>query len=205
MHPLVKRLMDDWHANPRLRIAAMVALVILVANAWSVMDHQRQARVEAWQRDFKLDKGMQAMIREAPAWVLRERKAADKLVDMQAQLSTVDQPGLAKADMQAGLTQLAKDAGLTDAQVKVEDVLAVPGHPDFWQVMARIEGSVPAYGQASFVRALAQGLPWMQVERLEIGEGTQSVHASAVVRGYFRHPVDADGPAVDGGGAQGAP
>ncbi len=205
MHPLVKRLLDDWHANPRLRIATMVATAVLVANAWFAMDHQRQARVDAWQRDLKLDKGMQAVIREAPAWVLRERKAADKLIDMQAQLSMVDQPGLAKADMQAGLAQLAKDAGLTDAQVKVEDVLAVPGHPDFWQVMARIEGSVPAYGQAGFVRALAQGLPWLQVERLEIGEGDQAQHASVVVRGYFRHPADADGPAVDGVNDQGAP
>ena len=99
----------------------------------------------------------------------------------------------------------AKDAGLTDAQVKVEDVLAVPGHPDFWQVMARIEGSVPAYGQAAFVRALAQGLPWLQVERLEIGEGAQAAHASAVIRGYFRHPADAQGPAADGADARGTP
>ena len=54
-----------------------------------------------------------------------------------------------------------------------------------WQVMARLDGKLPQYGQAGFLRELSEALPWIQAERLEIVEG-QPGRVSLVVRGYYR-------------------
>ncbi|MCM2355575.1 MAG: hypothetical protein NDI68_02680, partial [Arenimonas sp.] len=60
------------------------------------------------------------------------------------------------------------------------------------------EGGVPAGGLERFLQALSSGLPWIQVERLEVTEGRET-QLSAIVRGYYRKPDEA--PVEDAGAA----
>ena len=77
----------------------------------------------------------------------------------------------------------------------MEDTLDVPDHPDMWQVLARLDGQIPAFRHEKFLRAVAQDMPWIQVERLEIAEGTPA-RVGMTVRSYYRRspvaPVAAD-------------
>ena len=70
----------------------------------------------------------------------------------------------------------------------------MPGYPDLWQVMARLDGKLPQYGQAGLLRELSEALPWIQAERLEIDEADPA-RVVLVVRGYYRQ-ADADEPAA---------
>ena len=67
----------------------------------------------------------------------------------------------------------------------------MPDYPEMWQVMARLDGQIPQYGQAAFLRALSEALPWIQAERLEIAEGDQP-RTVLVVRGYYRQAEDGE-------------
>ncbi len=184
MHPALNKLLADWRSNVRLRIGAMVALAILVANLLAAMERAKDVRIQAYERDARLDASMREMSRE-PAWVERAAQARQQLGQMREGLPAVERAGLVKAEMQVWLTRLAQDTGLVAPQIKVEEALEVPEHPDFWQVVARLEGTLPQYGHGPFVRALAEGLPWVQVERMELTEG-KAARVSVVVRGYYR-------------------
>ncbi len=150
--------------------------------------------------DLELESRLQAVSRES-GWVERADQAETQLQAIQARMPVVTGAGLAQAELQNWLTELAATQALGDPRVRVEDTLDVPDHPGMWQVLARLDGQIPQYGHAAFLRAASEGLPWIQVELMQIGEGTPAP-LNMVVRGYYRSedpdaaatpvPLDAD-------------
>ena len=205
IRPAWQRARGEWRANRRLRLAGMAALVFLAIHLLLAMGDQRRALVERHGRDVELQArfaGMQVQ----KDWPERAEQAKAGLAEMRARIPAVTGAGLAQAEMQAWLTELAGRSGLADPKVKVEDTLDVPGYPDMWQVMARLDGLLPQYGQAAFLRQLSEALPWIQAERLEIAEADQP-RMVLVVRGYYRHASDEEPPVAMGGSpdSQGSP
>ena len=188
-----QRARDEWRANRRLRLAGMAALAFVGIHLLLAMGDQRQALAEHYGRDVELQARLAGM-QEQKDWPERAEQAVAGLAEMRAKVPAVTGAGLAQAEMQAWLTALAASNGLSDSRVKVEDTLNVRGYPDMWQVMARLDGKLPQYGQAGFLRELSEALPWIQAERLEIDEADPA-RVVLVVRGYYRQ-AGADEPAA---------
>ena len=185
-----QRARDEWRANRRLRLAGLVALVFLVFHAVAAMESRRQALADRYSRDLELQARLEGM-RDQTDWTGRASQAEAALDEMRARVPEVTGAGLAQAELQNWLTELAGKTTLADPSIRVEDTLDVPGYPDMWQVMARLEGQVPQYSQQALVRALSDGLPWIQAERFEILEG-QPGRMTLVVRGYYRRAPGSD-------------
>lgn len=187
-----RKVRDEWRANRRLRLAGLVALVFLVLHAVSVLEDRRQNLARQYGNDLELQARLEGM-RGQKDWDTRAIQAEAALEDMRNRVPDVSGGGLAQAELQNWLTELGAKTALSEARVRVEQTMDVPGYPDMWQVMGRLDGQIPQYGNAAFLRAVSEGLPWIQAENLEIGEGTPA-RMSLVVRAYYRRA--AEGPAA---------
>lgn len=186
----------EWRTNRRLRMVTLVALAVLVLHGLSGLDERTRGDMQRYAGDLELQARLDGL-RVQDEWTARADEADAALGAMRERVPEVTGAGMAQAELQAWLTELAASNGLPDPRVRVEDTLDVPGHPELWQVLARLDGAIPQYGQGAFLRALSDALPWIQVERIEIGEGTPS-RLSVVVRAYYRRASLAPAEAATG-------
>lgn len=204
------KIQDEWRSNRRLRMAGLVALVVLSVHGMMMLETKKRALMESYTSDLELKARLQQVGRQSQ-WVVRAKEADAALQALQDRIPQVSGSGLAQAELQTWLTELATSTGITEPRVRVEDTLDVPDHPGMWQVLARLDGQIPAFGQEKFLRAVAEGMPWIQVERLEIAEGTPA-RLGMTVRSYYQRgqalpdPLDAsatpDPPAVSDDAAE---
>lgn len=186
----------EWRANRRLRLAALVALAFVVVHGVAALEERRQALARQYGNDLELQERLEGM-RGQTDWEARADQAEAALDEMRARVPEVSGAGLAQAELQNWLTELAGTAGLAEPRVRVERTLDVPGYPDMWVVMGRLDGQLPQYGHAAFLRALSEGLPWIQAERLEIVGGSSRV--ALTVRAYYRRADEGVDAAVQEG------
>ncbi|MFN3703335.1 hypothetical protein [Thermomonas sp.] len=182
--PVLENLSAQWSGNRRLRMAVLVALVVLTLHMLDGLSRYREAAMQAQASDARLMRGL-AELAAQPEWVARAKQAETELEVLRRQMRTVSSAGQVQAEIQVWLTEFAKTQNLANPTVKVQEVLDVPGHPTLVQVLARLDGNLPAFSQRALVRGLAAALPWIQVERLEIGD-QGAAKLSLVVRAYYR-------------------
>lgn len=192
-----ERMRQEWRQSRRLRLGALVVLLILGAHVVLTLSDRQQAMADDYRRDAALLGRLEEASRES-AWPERAEQAEAAAEAMRTSIPQAASAGLAQAELQAWLGGQAAVGQLEQARVRAEATLDVPDRPDLWQVVARVEGGVPAGGLERFLQALSSGLPWIQVERLEVTEGRET-QLSAIVRGYYRKPDEA--PAEDAGTA----
>lgn len=195
-----ERMHQEWRQSRRLRLGALVVLLILGAHVVLTLSDRQQAMADDYRRDAALLGRLEEASRES-AWPERAEQAEAAAEAMRTSIPQAASAGLAQAELQAWLGGQAAVGQLEQARVRAEATLDVPDRPDLWQVVARVEGGVPAGGLERFLQALSSGLPWIQVERLEVTEGRET-QLSAIVRGYYRKPDEA--PAADAAGAPAA-
>lgn len=198
-----ERVRQEWRQSRRLRLGALVVLLILGAHVVLTLSDRQQAMAQDYRRDAALLGRLEEASRES-AWPERAEQAEAAAEAMRTSIPQAASDGLAQAELQAWLSGQAAIGQLQQARVRAEATLDVPGQPELWQVVARLEGAVPAGGLDRFLQSLSSGLPWIQVERLEITEGRET-QLSAIVRGYYRKPdaapeapADASAPATGG-------
>lgn len=198
-----ERVRQEWRQSRRLRLGALVVLLILGAHVVLTLSDRQQAMAQDYRRDAALLGRLEEASRES-AWPERAEQAEAAAEAMRTSIPQAASDGLAQAELQAWLSGQAAIGQLQQARVRAEATLDVPGQPGLWQVVARLEGAVPAGGLDRFLQSLSSGLPWIQVERLEITEGRET-QLSAIVRGYYRKPdaapeapADASAPATGG-------
>lgn len=184
MHARLQQMDAEWRQNRRLRLGALVVLVVLGLHFVLGLADGRQAAMVQYQRDADLLARLQEAGRES-AWPERAIEAEAALAAVEATLPEVASAGLAQAELQAWLAGQAASTGLSEARVRAETTLDVPGHPELWQVVARLDAQVPEGRMPMLLRALSGGLPWIQVERVDITQGRQT-QVSLVVRAYYR-------------------
>ncbi len=193
--PQVQRLIEEWRRSRRLRLGALAVLGILGAHATLALSDAVAVRQEAFRRDAQLLGKLEEASREA-AWPARAAAAEAALAEARHSIPPATSDGLAQAEMQAWLTDLAVYAGIAGPTIRVETSLPVPGQPaGTWQVLARLDGQASPAAIPVLVRALTSALPWIRTERLEVVAGDAG-RMSAVVRGYYRQadPLDAKEP-----------
>jgi hypothetical protein len=191
----LEALRQQWRGNRRLRMAGLAAVAILVLHLVFSLADRRAALGERIAGNEDLLVRLERAAQET-AWPDRALEAQARLRDMRASLPEAANEGRARAELQAWLSLQASQAGLAEVQIRVQDVVEVEGHPDLQQALARIDGSLPRAQLGRLLDALAQGLPWIQVERLEISAGDPAP-VLAVVRAYYRRSALQD-PASTG-------
>lgn len=186
----LQQLRTEWRSNPRLRYGAMVIVGILgVQGVFMLSDHV-QSRMAAYTGDMEMLSRLEA-VRKETWWPERAGKATELLDAVRARVPEVAGKGMAQAESQAWLTRLAAEQQMVEPRVKVEDTVDVDGYPDMWQVISRLEGVLPSHGHEAFMRALADAMPWVQVERIEIAE-SESPRVVVTLRSYYRRAVPVD-------------
>ncbi len=186
----LERVRAEWRASRRLRLGVLAAVLFLGAHAILSLSDHRKTGVEAYARDEALFERLQEASRERQ-WPSRAEAAEARLAEVLHSVPPARSDGLAQAELQAWLTDLAAHADMTQANVRVETSLPVPGQDGMWQVLARLDGNLAEARIRDLVRALAAARPWVQTERLELQAGQQP-RASLVVRGYFRAADELD-------------
>ena len=115
-----QRARDEWRANRRLRVAGMAALAFLGLHLLLAMGDQRGVLAERYGRDVELQARFAGM-QEQKDWPERADQAEAGLQDMRARIPAVTGAGLAQAEMQAWLTELAARTGLVEPKVNFRD------------------------------------------------------------------------------------
>ena len=187
----VQRVLDEWRQSRRLRIAAMVALLVLALQVATTLAARRDVDAAEYAREAELLDRLDRASRES-AWIARANTAEATLSEIRDSMPAAASDGLAQAELQAWLAELADASGLVDARVRIETSLAVPGHDGLWQVLARIDGNTSTARLPDFVRGLAAS-PWIRAEPRDVTTG-RDTRVSAIVRGYYRDGTPATGP-----------
>jgi len=194
MRARFERITAEWRQGRRLRLGALVVLVVVGLHFVLGLADGLQARKETYRRDATLLARLQEAGKDS-AWPERAVEAQTALAAIEGTLPEVASAGLAQAELQAWLAGQAASAGLDEARVRAESTLDVPGHSNLWQVVARLDGQIPQGRVQPFLKALTAGLPWIQVERMDINQGRQT-QVALVVRAYYRKPAEgAEDPA----------
>jgi hypothetical protein len=182
--PGLERLRAEWRQNRRLRLGALAILAIVGMQLVLMLSDARVRRIEQYQRDARLLARLEEASGES-AWTGRAKAADAVLAQMRASIPVASSEGLAQAELQAWLSDLAVFAGIGNPVVRVETALVVEGHPELWQVLARLEGDMSESQAPLLMRTLSAALPWYQTERLQVQAGI-TPRVSLVMRGYFR-------------------
>lgn len=180
----LRQLRDQWRSTPRLRYGAMLIVAILGMQGLFLLSDQVRKQAARHAGDMEMLGRLEALRTES-WWPMRAGEARQVLEAVTSRIPQVAGKGMAQAESQAWLSRLAAEQGLAEPRIQVESTVDVDGYPDMWQVISRLDGQLPAHGHEPFVRALADALPWMQVERIEIGEGA-TPRVGVTFRGYYR-------------------
>lgn len=190
--PQIARIRQEWQANRRLRLGALVILLVAGAHIASGLGERRSAIASDYRRELELLRRLQDASREA-LWPKRAAQVEAALQAERASLPTAPTAGAAKAEMQAWLNAQVPPTGVRVERIQVEAATDVPDHPGFWQVPARVDVVAPLGTVGGFMRRLSEALPWIQAERVEAsGEG--ETRLSVILRGYYRKGPRAAAP-----------
>lgn len=180
----LRNVLAQWQANPRLRYAVLLIIVIVAVHGTLKIADHRDAIVQAWGKDQDLLVRLQEVSAQ-PAWPQRAEKAETTLRNAITALPLATNRSQARAELHMWLIELARRAGVQGYQVSIEDALDVPDKPGLMQVVGKIEVGDSPWKLAIPLRQIARGLPWRQVQRMELDAGDPG-RMSAIVRSYHR-------------------
>jgi hypothetical protein len=193
-----QRIRAEWDRSRRLRLGALAILGILGLQLVLTLSDARARQAGQYGRDAGLLSRLEEASRES-AWPARAKAASAELAKAQASIPAASTGGLAQAELQAWLGDLAVFAGIGNPTIKVEPALAVDGQPELWQVLARLDGDMSETRAPLLMHTLSAALPWFRTERLDVQSGA-APRVSLVIRGYFRkgddRQADAQRPAA---------
>lgn len=175
---------QQWRGNQRLRLAVLAGLAIAGMHVILSMADRREALGERIAENVDLLSKLERAARDR-SWPDRAIQAESLLSEMRESIPEAGTPGRARAELQAWLAEQAATAAMAEVQVRVQDVVDVEGHDGLQQALARMDGTLPRSQLGTLLAAIRKGLPWIQVERLEVNNGEPAA-VMVVVRGFYR-------------------
>ncbi len=188
----------EWRSNRRLRLAALLALAVAGGQVLIHLSESRAGLAQEYRREAALLERLVEASRDE-AWPARAVEAEAQLEAMRQSVPEMSSSGLAQAELQTWITGLAQRNGLPAPRVRVETTIDVPGHPELWQVLARLDVEGTDASLAPVLEALAAARPWIQTDLIDIqrtSAGSGGVRLGLVARAYYRRPSEADGDAA---------
>ncbi len=131
-------LREEWDKNPRLRLGAWLVIGIILMYCVLVLADWKQAVVNEYdQLESDLDKLLAPDSRED--WVARQESARLRRKQVEERFWKADSRGKAKAMVQTWAESVAKETGLTNARIQVDNATDISHFPGYWQVVVTIE------------------------------------------------------------------
>jgi hypothetical protein len=191
---------SEWRRNMRLRIGVMAIFAIAGGNLVLMLSRKVDSEAKAYSDQVEMLTRLESL-KQQDYWVDRARQVSEVLLAVQEQIPSVNSAGLAQAESQAWIKAFADEVKIGEPRIKVEAASDVEGYPELWQVIARLDGTLPEYGHKSFLRGLAAASPWIQIERIELREGAVPGF-SVTLRSYYRDESGSSAPVAVPGTAQ---
>ena len=107
------KIQDEWRNNRRLRMAGLVALVVLSVHAMVMLETKKRALIESYASDLELQARLQQVGRQSQ-WIARAKEAEASLQALQGRIPQVSGSGLAQAELQTWLTEIASSTGISE-------------------------------------------------------------------------------------------
>jgi hypothetical protein len=148
---LIAQLVSEFQANPRLRLGILLIIPILLVYFLLVLADYRADLLSEYESQSTNLKKIQALASEK-GWAERAQQSQDLRAQAEARLWTSASQGLAKADAQAWLEQLATGLNIEDLRVIANDEVAVIDNM-LWVVEMNMQGK---FDPQSYTRLLGQ-------------------------------------------------
>jgi hypothetical protein len=148
---LIAQLVSEFQVNPRLRLGVLLIIPILLVYFLLVLADYRADMLGDYESQSADLKKIQALASEN-GWAERAVQIHDLRVQAEARLWTSASQGLAKADAQAWLEQLATELNIEEFRVIATDEVAVIDN-SLWVVEMNMQGK---FDPQTYTRLLGQ-------------------------------------------------
>lgn len=135
---LIAQLVSEFQANPRIKLGVLLIIPILLVYFLLVLADYRAELVNDYDSQSINLKKIQALANEK-GWVERATQGHDLRMQAEAQLWTSASQGLAKADAQAWLEQIATGLNIEELRVIANDEVAIIDNM-LWIVEINVQG-----------------------------------------------------------------
>lgn len=148
---LIEQLVSEFQGNPRLRIGIFLIIPILLVYFVLVLADYRAALLDEYETQSADFKKIQALANEKD-WVERAQQSKDLLSRAEARLWASESQGLAKADAQSWLEQLAAGLNIEELRIMANDEVAILDE-QLWVVEINLQGR---FDPQKFTRLIGQ-------------------------------------------------
>ena len=177
-------LVGEWRTNPRLRLGAMLAGLILAGYGLAVLSEQ-EPLLRAEHRRLRQQLAVAEGVATQNYWGERREAAKALRVQWESQLWSASSRGLARADVQTWLDAQIKAVRLNEARIQVEQPREVDDQPGLWQVTAQVEGLFTPESVLTLLRAIETHERLSVIQQLEV-RGDRQLRFQLVLTAYFR-------------------
>lgn len=174
----------EWRTNPRLRLGAALAGLIVAGYGVVVLSDQ-EPLLRAEYRRLRQQLTVAESVAAQNYWGERREAAKALRVQWESRLWSSSSRGLAQADVQTWLSAQIKAVRLDEARMQVEQPHEVEDQPELWQVTARVDGPFAVDGVLSLLRAIETHERLTVVEQWEV-RGDRQPRFQLVLTAYFR-------------------
>lgn len=135
---LFAQLASEFHANPRLRLGVFLIVPILLIYMLLVLADYRVSLLDDYRTQTSNLNKFKALANEKE-WVERATQARSLLAQAESRLWTSESQGLAKADAQAWLEQIASSLNIDELRITAAEEVGVLDDT-LWIVEANVQG-----------------------------------------------------------------
>jgi hypothetical protein len=174
----------EWRRNPRLRLAAAVAVAILLGYGGLLLSDELPP-LRAEHRRLQQQLASAEGLARQDFWLERRDAVKALLVQLESRLWSASSRGLAQADVQGWLAGLLRAARITPTRVQVEPAREEANRPGVWEVAGRVEAPLDIASLLNLLRYIEAYERLTVIEQLEIQDGRPPRFA-LVFKAYFR-------------------
>lgn len=175
---------NEWAANPRLRIGALVILVILVVYVLMVLADWRTSLHDQYQqRTLQLYK-MEALAGKNE-WLVRAENARTLDKALRSEIPNAATIGLAQAEVQTWMRQIMQAFG---PKMSSESHAPVPvtGEPGLWRIPITIRGVISVQQLQEILRRIESSDRLTVVDNMTVSMIRDTPNVSLTAAAYYR-------------------
>ena len=177
------RFVQEWNANPRLRLGGYVIAALLAIYLVFVLNDWRKALHEQYQqRTLQLYK--MAALSGQEHWLARAEQARTLRKALEAQIPSAASVGLAQAEVQTSVQDLLRAFG-QGLSVETSPAAQLAERPGIWRLPVVLRGPLSATQLIEILRRIESGDRLVLVEQIAF-DNQQRPNATLTTVAYYR-------------------
>ncbi len=190
--PGLGEIAEEWRQNPRLRIGALLILLILLWSGAELLRDQEAEAAKAYGREQTKLVRLQGIESQAQ-WLDLAEQARAARVKQEQTFWRAESLGLAQATIESWLTPKLHQLKLDDLKMKVDKAEALPDRKGIWRVPVTLSGGLKRSELTDLLGMLELNDRLVVIERLDLKPAKDGLLVDMVAAGLFL--------AADGGAA----